>query len=62
MQPHSNIFIGIDVSKDELVIAYLLDNKWIKCKVANHVADYLKLVKQDGCFRQAFCAGSHWPL
>lgn len=38
MQPHSNIFIGIDVSKDELVIAYPVDNKWIKCKVANTVS------------------------
>lgn len=35
MQPHSNIFIGIDVSKDELVIAYPKNGKWIKSKVAN---------------------------
>lgn len=39
MQSLSNIvFIGIDVSKDELVVAYLLGNKWIKCKVVNTVA------------------------
>lgn len=38
MEAHSNIFIGVDVSKDELVIAYPQDNKWVKCKVANTVA------------------------
>lgn len=35
MQPHSNIFIGLDVSKDELVIAYQLDCKWKKSKIPN---------------------------
>ena len=35
MQSLSNIFIGIDVSKDELVTAYQLDGKWTKSKVAN---------------------------
>ena len=41
MQPRCNIFIGIDVSKDELVIAYVLDNKWTKCKIANTVSAVL---------------------
>lgn len=35
MQPNSNIFIGIDVSKDELVIAYQVDNRWEKHRVIN---------------------------
>ena len=38
MQSQSNIFIGIDVSKDELVIAYPQNGKWIKSKIANTVA------------------------
>lgn len=35
MQPTSNIFVGIDVSKAELVIAYPQDGKWLKSKIAN---------------------------
>lgn len=46
MQPPCHIFIGIDVSKDELVIAYLLNNKWIKCKVANTIAAISAWLKQ----------------
>lgn len=47
MQPLGNIvFIGIDVSKDELVIAYLSDNKWVKCKVANTIAAILAWLGQ----------------
>ena len=30
-----NIFIGLDVSKDELVIAYRVEGKWQKCKIPN---------------------------
>lgn len=37
MQPDNNIFIGIDVSKDELVVAYQMDGKWTKCKILNTV-------------------------
>jgi len=37
MQSHSNIFIGIDVSKDELVVAYQVDKRWKKHKIPNTV-------------------------
>lgn len=35
MQPTCNIFIGIDVSKDELVVAYQVGNTWKKRKIPN---------------------------
>lgn len=35
MQSHSNIFIGIDVSKDELVVAHQVDKRWKKHKIPN---------------------------
>ena len=35
MQPQCNVFIGIDVSKAELVIAFQRQGKWVKDKVAN---------------------------
>jgi len=38
MQPLSNIFIGVDVSKDELVIAYPKDGRWIKSVVSNRIS------------------------
>jgi|JI10StandDraft_1071094.scaffolds.fasta_scaffold502423_1 transposase len=45
MQAPCNIFIGIDVSKDELVIAYGLNNHWKKGKIPNtleHISEWLK--------------------
>lgn len=35
METFPIIFVGLDVSKDELVIAYLESNKWKKCKISN---------------------------
>lgn len=35
MQAHRNIFVGLDVSKDEIVVAYQAHGKWMKCKVPN---------------------------
>lgn len=35
MQLPCNIFVGLDVSKDELVVAYQLDCMWKKCKIPN---------------------------
>jgi transposase len=35
MQPPSNIFVGLDVSKAELVIAYFQNGKWEKSKIPN---------------------------
>lgn len=39
MQTSPIIFIGLDVSKDELVIAYFVFGKWTKCKILNTLDD-----------------------
>jgi transposase len=39
MQLSPIIFIGLDVSKDELVIAYFVAGKWEKCKIGNTLDD-----------------------
>lgn len=44
MESLSNIFVGLDVSKDELVVAYLIDGRWSKCKIPNtleHIKGWL---------------------
>ena len=37
MQTQVNIYVGIDVSKDELVIAYPAQGKWVKAQLPNKV-------------------------
>ena len=39
MQTSPIIYIGLDVSKDELVIAYFVAGKWEKCKIGNTLDD-----------------------
>jgi transposase len=39
MQPRAHIFVGIDVSKDELVIAHPTGSKWAKCRTPNTPKD-----------------------
>ena len=46
MQPLSNIFIGVDVSKDELVIAYPKDGRWIKSVISNRISAINSWLKQ----------------
>ena len=46
MQPSSNIFVGIDVSKAELAIAYSQDGKWIKSKIVNKMNEISAWLKQ----------------
>ena len=50
----AEIFVGIDISKDELVTAYKLDQKWIKEKIANNgpaIDAWLKKIKTSKkCF------------
>lgn len=48
MQPTSNIFIGIDVSKSELVTAYQQEGKWVKSKVPNRLNEISIWLNQIG--------------
>jgi len=56
MESTRNIFIGLDVSKDELVIAYRIDTKWEKCKVPNTLASISKWLSNLGV------SGKHFVL
>jgi transposase len=49
MQPPCNIFIGIDVSKDELVIAYRLNAGWKKEKIPNTLERISAWLKDFPC-------------
>jgi transposase len=49
MKSAKPFFIGVDVSKDELVIAFLnKDSKWNKCKIANTIKDITQWFEQSG--------------
>ncbi len=51
MQTPCNIFVGLDVSKDELVIAYAVGQSWKKCKIPNtlgHISEWLSTLGAGG--------------
>lgn len=61
MQADTNIFIGIDVSKDELVVAYQMDGRWRKCKVPNTIEAICAYLDQLGASAKHFVLEATGP-
>lgn len=62
MKNAKSFFIGVDVSKDELVIAYLSANqKWIKCKVVNTIKAITQWLEQIGVGEKHFILEATGP-
>lgn len=61
MQAHTNIYVGIDVSKDELVICYPLEKGWGKAKVLNTLAAIKSWLNEFGVQGKHFILEASGP-
>lgn len=61
MSVSSTVFIGLDVSKSELVVSYRLEGKWKKCKICNEVPAILNWLEQVDISDKHFVLESTGP-
>lgn len=61
MQPPCNIFVGLDVSKSELVSAFVGDHKWEKSKISNTIEDITQWLSELGVANKHFVLEATGP-